>query len=1056
MLDLAALQWRFVGPYRGGRVMAVAGHPTTAATFFCGTSGGGVWKTENGGATWRNVSDGFFRRASVGALAIADADPNVVYAGMGECGLRSNHSHGDGVYRSDDGGATWRHRGLAETHNIARVRVHPKDPDHLYLAAFGHRFGPNDERGVYRSRNGGETWDRVLHRGPHCGAIDLCVDPGNPRLLYAALWEAQIFPWRHATSGMGSGLFKSADAGDTWHELTGNPGLPPGPKGRMGISASPVRPGRVWAIVDAAEGGIYRSDDGGARWTWLNADRNFLVRPWYFGKVLADPVDPDAVWVINRKLWRSGDGGRTFRQVNVPYVDEMDLWIDPRDPKRMILGNDGGASVSRDGGETWSTLLNQPTAEIYRLAADTRFPYRIYGAQQDNSTLCLPSRSDRGAISRMEWYDVGGGESGFIAVRPDDPDIVYSSDLPGLGVTRYDHRTAQIREIAPWAEPGGEEGGRLKERFNWSVPVVLSPHDPGTLYVASQRVFRSRDEGASWDAIGPDLTRNDEARITRATPGFITTGENEGNHYCTIASFAESPVAPGTLWAGSDDGLVHVSTDDGATWSEVTPPGVPEWSTVFVEPSPHDAAAAYVAVTAHGLDDFRPYLFRTGDHGATWEPIGRGLPGNEFVRVVRADSERRGLLYAGTEAGVYVSFDDGARWRPLQTNLPVAPIHDLLVHRGDLIAATHGRGMWILDDVTPLHALAADAPEEPVHLVAPRPVVRVTRHVYGLDSLNALYEPFAAPNPPSGLVVHYHLAAQAGEVTISLEDEDGMERNRLSSVAVPRTPAPIGPLAYRLGWGTARLTGTVAGEDEPGIRWGAITLDNGTDPYRVPTGAGLHRFALPILCPGARSIPGALHRGITAPILPPGRYVVRLTVDGHARTRPVEILPDPRLTTTPDAYRAQFDLMCRIRDKVSEVHDAVNLIRDLRGRIAAGVRYAPDHPEIGQVRDHAAGLLDHLGEIEGTLNQPGLHERSGELDSIHHPIKLNAKLEALGYHVARSDDAPTAQSYALFEDLVARADAVLGRLHGLLAHDVHAFDHRLVRVYAGVSGAPLI
>ena len=681
--------------------MAVAGHPTARRTFYAGTSSGGVWRTENSGAEWRTVSDPFFKRASVGALAIAEADPSTIYVGMGKCGLRSNVTHGDGVYRSTDGGDTWRHMGLAETQNIGRIRVHPHDPSLVYVAAFGHRFGPNEERGVYRSRDGGEHWERVLFANPEVGAIDLSMDPQNPRVLYAALWQARLFPWRHATGGPGSALFKTTDGGDTWTEVSNQPGFPTGDKGRIGVTVSPVRSGRVWAIVDAREGGIYRSDDGGATWTWLSADRNFLVRPWYFGHVLADPVDPDGLYVINRKLWRSGDGGRSYRQVNVPYVDQMDLWVDPREPRRMILGNDGGAAVSFDAGETWSSLTNQPTAEIYRVAADTWFPYRIYGSQQDNSTLCLPSRSELGNISAMEWYDVGGGESGFIAVRPDNPDIVYSSDLPGLGVTRYDHETFQIREIGPWGEPGSPEGGPLRYRFNWSVPVVLSPHDPGILYVAANRLFRSTTEGERWQVISPDLTRNDEEKVTKEAPGSYATGETQGNHYCTISSVAESPHTPGILWTGSDDGLIQVSPDNGASWTDVTPPAVPPWSTVHVEPSPHDPAAAYASATAHGLDDFHPYVFRTGDFGASWEPIASGIPADEFVRVVRADPVQPGLLYAGTEAGVYVSLDDGGAWHPLRLDLPVVAVYDLIVKDADLVVGDVPPENWSRDNESP-------------------------------------------------------------------------------------------------------------------------------------------------------------------------------------------------------------------------------------------------------------------------------------------------------------------------------------------------------------------
>lgn len=1015
--------------------MAVAGHPTSRRQFYMGTSGSGVWRTDNSGAAWRNVSDGFFRRGSVGCLAIAESDPNVIYVGMGECGLRSNVTHGDGVYKSDDAGATWRHMGLAATQNIARIRVHPRDSSLVYAAAFGHRFGPNEERGVYRSRDAGETWELVLHVGEGVGAIDLSMNPQNPRVLYAATWEARVFPWAHTTKGPGSGLYKSTDGGDTWAPLHDRPGFPGGNRGRIGVCVSPARPERVWVTVDAEEGGIYRSDDAGATWAWLSDDRNFLVRPWYFGTVVADPQDPDALYVVNRKLWRSADGGRTYRQVNVPYVDEMDLWIDPREPKRMILGNDGGAAVSFDGGETWSTLVNQPTAEIYRVAADTHFPYRIYGSQQDNSTLAMPSRSDKGPISEMEWYDVGGGESGHIAVRPDDPNVVYSGDLPGLGVTRYDHRTHQIREIGPWGEPGGDDAGRLRHRFNWSTPVVLSPHDPGCLYVAGNRVFRSFDEGASWEAISPDLTRDDQEKIVKPKPGDHAGGENEGNHYCTIASFAESRVAPGLLWAGSDDGLIHVSQDGGGSWADVTPAGLPMWATVHVEPSPHHAATAYASATAHGCDDFRPYLWKTADLGASWERISEGIPADEFVRVVREDPAGRGVLYVGTEAGVHVSMDDGWSWRSLQLNLPVVAVHDLIVTGADLVVGTHGRGMWILDDVTPLRERAGGAVES-VHLFRPTAVTRVTRHVYGLDSLNALYHGWAAENPPSGVVIYYRLAEAAGRVTVSLLDAGGAVVNTFDSRREPRRPRPIGPLAYQLRYGAATLTGAVPGEEEPGIRWGALTLDRGADPLRLPTTRGLHRVSLEITYAGARRLPGVPPRGITAPIAPPGDYVVRLTVDGERFEEPVEIRADPRLATTAEEYRAQLDLMIRLRDRVSEIHEAVMALRGVREQLRVRLPHMRARGEWPEAVAAAEGVLAALGEIEEALVQPGLHERSGELDSIHFPLRVNGKIEALGYHVARSDDAPTAQSYALFEDLSGRAEPSLARYREVVTRDI--------------------
>ncbi|MDQ6601647.1 MAG: glycosyl hydrolase, partial [Chloroflexota bacterium] len=615
---LDTLTWRQLGPWRGGRATAVAGHPRTPDTFYFGASGGGVWRTDNAGATWRCLSDGQFARGSVGALAVAPSEPETLYVGMGECSLRGNVTGGDGVYVSHDGGTTWAHRGLTATQNIARIAVHPQDAERVWVAAFGHRFGPNTERGVYRSDDGGATWARILFRDAQTGAIDLALDPANPRILYAALWQACRTPWGFTSGGPGSGIFKSVDGGDTWTEITRRPGLPAGLLGRVGLSVSPANPRRVWALIEAdGATGVYRSDDRGETWTWASDEPNLAVRPWYFGQIVADPRDADTVYVPHRKLWQSVDGGRSFRQMNTTYWDQHALWLDPDDPHRMILGNDGGAAVSRDSGTTWSTILNQPTAELYHVATDTRFPYRIYGAQQDTSTISLPIRSDRGPISQADWRDVGGGESGHIAVRPDNPEIVYAASYAGE-ITRYDHRTGDLRTISVWPEASDGWGARdVRHRFNWSTPVALSPHDPNTLYVAGERVFRSTDEGQSWEAISPGLTRADPATLAPAG-GPITYDSSGADYYGTILTFAESPLSRGTLWAGSDDGLLHISRDNGATWADVTPPGLPQWANICtIEPSPHAAGTAYVAASNHKRDDFRPLLYKTSDGGAT-------------------------------------------------------------------------------------------------------------------------------------------------------------------------------------------------------------------------------------------------------------------------------------------------------------------------------------------------------------------------------------------------------------------------------------------------------
>ncbi len=599
---LASLEWRSIGPYRGGRSVAVAGDPTNPLVFYFGSTGGGVWKTTDGGVYWENISDGFFKRASVGAIAVAPSDPNVIYVGMGESTIRGNVSHGDGVYKSTDGGKTWTHLGLADTRQIGKVRIHPQSPDLVYVAALGHAHGPNNERGIYRSHDGGKTWEQILFRSEDVGAHDLAMDPHNPRILYAAFWRARRVPYALQSGGEGCGLFKSSDGGDTWTEITRKPGLPTGPVGKIGVTVSGARADRVWAIIEAEDGAVFRSDDGGETWQRLCEERELRKRPWYYQHIHADPQDLETVWVLNVRCYKSIDGGRTFARVAVQHGDTHDLWIDPHNPQRMILGDDGGAAVTLNGGESWSSLYNQPTCEFYHVTTDNQVPYRVYGAQQDNSTITVPSRSRLSAITQADYYEIGGGESGYIAVRPDDPNIVYAGNYLGY-LTRYDHRTGQAREITVWPEYGsGWAAKDVKYRFQWTFPILLSPHDPNVLYATGNHAFRSTDEGSSWEEISPDLTRNDKSTM-ELSGGPITKDSVGTEFYGTIFAFVESPLVRGLLWAGSDDGLIHISRDNGETWENVTPKELPEWALIsIIEPSPHDAATAYVAATRYKLD----------------------------------------------------------------------------------------------------------------------------------------------------------------------------------------------------------------------------------------------------------------------------------------------------------------------------------------------------------------------------------------------------------------------------------------------------------------------
>ena len=1055
-LTFAALEWRSIGPWRGGRVGAVAADPNDTQTFYFGSTGGGVWKSTDAGLYWDNVSDGYFKRASVGALAVAGSDPNVIYAGMGESCIRGNVSHGDGVYRSTDGGKTWQHRGLMPTRHIAKVRVHPSDADLVYVAALGHAHGPNPERGVFRSRDGGKTWQKVLYRGPTAGASDLSMDPNNPRILFATFWEAIRRPWELVSGGPGSGIFRSTDGGDSWSDVSRHSGLPRGTLGKIGVSISPAKEGRVYAIVEAVDGAVFRSDDGGDTWQRLSEERETRTRAWYYQHVIAHPTDPDTVWALNIDAWRSIDAGKTFERVSIPHGDHHDLWIDPRDPRRMINGNDGGATVSLNGGESWSSIYNQPTAEFYHVTTDTRTPYRVYGAQQDNTTIAVPSRSPLAGITRSDAYAIGGGESGYIAVRPDDPDIVFAGNYQGL-MTRYDNRTGQQRNIMIWPETSSGWGAaELRHRFQWTFPIVLSPHDPGVLYAAGERVFRSLDDGASWTAISPDLTRNDKAK-QQASGGPITKDNTGAEYYCTVFAFAESPKQRGVLWAGSDDGRVHVSRDGGKSWREVTPRGLPRWATIrIIEPSPHDPARAYVAAEAYRLDDFRPYLYRTADHGRTWTKITSGIPEDDFARVIREDPEHPGLLFAGTETGLYVSFDDGARWRRLQGNLPIVPIHDLLLKDGDLVVATHGRSFWILDDVSALRQDADRVTRERLHLFTPRPTTRfkadrgfpgrpkpgknyrmpgatmITYRSVERPETGEKLEVFvdAGKNPPDGVVVNYWLRqASDGEVTLAFLDARGKEIKTFSSEK-PRPASPAGEPESE-GAPIEAVTGPAAPARE-----------ERKEPL-VTKHAGLNRFVWNMRYPDAAKLEGdppmdeATERGIAGPVAAPGTYRVRLRAGDQTREARFEIRVDPRVRAGDPDLQDQFALALAVRDKLTEAHQAINAIRRMRAQIDAWLDRAKGRRELRPLERSGRAVAAKLRDIEGELVQWRARTRS---ETLALPIRLNAKLAALAGIVASADAAPTQGMRELFAELSRRVDAQLKRLAAIEKGELREFN----------------
>jgi photosystem II stability/assembly factor-like uncharacterized protein len=1037
---LKSLEWRCIGPYRGGRVVAVAGDPIHAQVFYFGSTGGGIWKTIDGGILWENVSDGYFKRASIGALAVSQSDPNVIYVGMGETAIRSNVSHGDGVYRSTDAGKTWTHLGLADTRNIAKVRIHPLDPDLVYVAALGHAHGPNAERGVFRTRDGGKNWERILFRSEKSGAIDLSMDPNNPRILYAAFWEAHRKPYTLVSGGQECGLFKSIDGGDSWKEITRNEGLPKGMLGKIGVVVSPAQPGRVWAIIDAEDGAIFRSDNGGERWERLCEDRNIRARPWYYMHIIADPHDAETIWALNVSAWKSIDGGRTFAEVQIPHGDYHDLWIDPLNPQRMIDGHDGGACISFNGGASWSSIYNQPTAEFYHVTTDNQFPYRVYGAQQDNSTICVPSRSHFAGISNAETFEVGGGESGYIAVRPDDPNIVYAGSYDGY-LSRYDHRTFQERDIAVWPEISTGWGAKdNKYRFQWTSPTLLSPHDPNVLYTTGNHVFRSTDEGSSWEVISPDLTRNDVTK-QEASGGPPTKDNTGAEYYCTIFAFAESPITRGLFWAGSDDGLVHISRDGGQSWQNVTPAELPEWALIsIIEPSPHDPAVAYLAATRYKWDDFQPYLFKTSDYGVTWTKITGGIAENDFTRVIREDPARRGLLYAGTETGIYVSFDDGAYWQSLQLNLPVVPIHDLVVKDSDIVVATHGRSFWILDDITPLRAASQEIQQLPLFLFKPRPTVRFTvsygytraarsgnffritdnsQLVARLEQRPAnmvVERPLnAGQNPPSGVIVYYTLASKPeGEVKLTFLD---MQENEIKSYAgeTERKPAA-----------------------DP-------TDEEEEQEKKEPNAskeAGLNRFVWNMRYPDPNKVDGYVSSdgAMSGPLVAPGTYQVRLTVGDQSLIESFEVHKDPRVDATQADLEAQLALHLKMRDKLSETHDAINTLRNVRQQLEDWQKRTQDQPVNEALTRIGKAAKEKLKAIEDELIQSKAKTRQ---DTLNHPTKLNGKLAGLAGVIANAQAAPTKQAYAVFDDLSQRIDAQLRQLQEVLDTDVAAFNSQL-------------
>jgi photosystem II stability/assembly factor-like uncharacterized protein len=978
-----SLKWRNIGPNRGGRSIASAGSASRANEYYFGAVGGGLWKTTDGGATWKPVTDGQIASSSVGAVAVSESNPDVVYIGMGETELRGNIMQGDGVYKTTDGGKTWKNVGLTDTQAIARIRVHPANPDIVYVAAFGHPYGPNAERGVFRTKDGGKSWQKVLYRNDHAGAVDLCIDPHNPNVLYAAIWDAYRTPWSLSSGGPLSGLFKSTDSGDHWTEITRHPGLPAGIIGKIGISVSGADSKRVYAIVEAEDGGVFVSDDGGATWKKASEDRRVRQRAFYYSRIYADPKDRETVYILNTAFFKSTDGGKTYKTIRAPHGDHHDLWIAPNDPQRMINSNDGGANVSLNGGETW-TQQTYPTAQLYHIAVTKDIPYHVCGAQQDNSTICVPSEeAGRGGRVGNPMYAVGGGESGYIAPDPKNANIFYAGSQGAL-ITRFDRSTGHSRDIQVYPLFfSGMPAKDLKERWQWTFPIVFSPVDPKVLYVTSQHLWRTVNEGQTWERISPDLTRGDPKTLGDSG-GPITKDQNGPEIYGTIFSVAPSRKDVNTIWTGSDDGVTYVTRDGGSHWENITPKDWPEFMRIsLIDASPHDPGKAYLAGKRYQLDDRQPYLYRIEDYGKKWTKIVNGIPSNDFVQAIREDPRRPGLLFAGTEHGIYVSFDDGANWQSLRLNLPDTQVSDLVVEGDDLVIATHGRSFYVLDDITALRQLKPEIPGESAHLFRPRPAVR---------SVN------------QGMI-DYYLKQPVDKIIVQVLDGDGELVRSFDGSA----------------------------EDDKKKDGGAdADADSEFGPPRTkpPTRtAGINRFTWDLRYPGAKTFEGLIMWGARpdqGPLAPPGEYHARIIVNGAMQTEKLRLLKDPRLPNVSNAdLEEQFKLASQVRDKVSETDEMVIQIRSIKKQLKDRAEKAKN-PEINAAAER---LESKLTAVEEDVYQ--VRNRSNQ-DPLNFPIKLNNQLAALARSIETGDAKPTDASYVVFKELTARLDALKARLNEAL------------------------
>ena len=973
----SGLEYRLVGPFRGGRSCTVTGVVGKPDLYYFGSVGGGVWKTDDGGMTYENISDGYFG-GSIGAVAVAPSDPNVLFAGQGEKTVRGNVSSGFGIWKSEDAGSSWKFVGLEKTSHVGRIRIHPTNPDIVYVAAMGNLWKPTPDRGVFKSTDGGESWKKILFANEDAGAVDLVIDPGNPRVLYASTWNVRRTKHDFSSGGPGSDIWKSTDAGNTWKRLTESADLPSEPRGIIGLSVSPVNPDRVYALIEADGGGLFRSDDAGKSWRRVSRNRALRSRAWYYTRVYADTQDEDKVYVMNVSYGVSKDGGETFSLHNAPHGDHHDLWIDPTNNQRMIIGDDGGAQISNDAGENWTTYYNQPTAQFYRIATDDVFPFRIYGAQQDNSSIRISHRNNSRAISEDDWEVTAGGESAYHAIDPNNPDIVYGGNYKGY-LYRYDHSTNQNRAINVWPyNPAGSGVEVMKYRFNWNFPVMFSMHEPNKLFAFSNHVHVTTNEGQTWQTVSPDLTRNDP-ETQRSSGGPITQDNTGVEFYANILTAKESPHQAGTWWTGSDDGMIHLTKDNAANWSDVTPKQAPHWIMWnSIDPHPTNPAGAYLAGTMYKSGDYRPYLYKTLDHGKSWVEITSGIDPAHFTRVIRADPGREGLLYAGTEYGMYISFDDGASWQPFQLNLPLVPITDLQVKQNSLVVATQGRSFWIIDDLTPLHQLNQEITRAPSTLFKPKDTYRLKVRGWGGGNAQLTGE-----NHPNGVICYYYHGDDIeGDVALEFLEEDGT------------------------------------------VIKSFVSSKKGD---RVQSESGMHAFTWDLRYPDAVSFEGlVLYSANTrGPVAPPGTYVVRLSTPLDTITQSFTVLKDPRIKSTNEDLQAQFEFLIDVRDKLSEAHQAIIDIRSMREDLDYLEKKLKEQPAGAAIIAECKKLRDSMSVIENTIHETRNEARQ---DPLNFGIKLNNHLAYLASHESAGDFRPTDQGVAFKEVVSAQIDAEILKL----------------------------